>query len=500
MIAAQLPSRASTTLFRLLLLSAILLVVLLSGRYYLPTAHDASLLFVHGGQPSSVPVSEDIKLGDPKLPSESTLGAPLESSTSICPSIPGAEEVLVVVKTGATEIFHKLPEQLLTHLRCIPNLMIFSDLEQEIGDYHIYSALDEVSDEYKDNHEDFEFYRKMRKYQAEHQDLSALSSENGWNLDKWKFIPILHKVYQEQPNTKWFVFIEADTFLSWTNLLQLLSRLDPTEPLYFGSAFVLGDTVFAHGGTGYVISNAAAKKFEDIHDQEHIAKWELETSNNCCGDAILAVAFLDAGVPLTPAWPLVQGESPSTLDWSERVWCTPAVTWHHVHPFEIEALWEFEQTWFKQIGSQGKAPQIPYLYKDVFEYFVQPHITANRSDWNNLSRGRTFTQPSEDHAKEGTEWDDLSHEGKQAMWGGLSDIEKQSIESAEACYAACEADEECLQYFFKPGSCHLDKVVRLGKVVDAKKEKDTVSGWMPDRIADFKQRQPPCVPAWDLNT
>jgi hypothetical protein len=86
------------------------------------------------------------------------------------------------------------------------------------------------------------------------------------------------------------------------------------------------------------------------------------------------------------------------------------------------------------------------------------------------------------------------------MPDGLSDVERQSAGSAEACYAACEADEECLQYFFKPGSCNLDTVVRLGRVADAEQEDNTVSGWMLNRIEEFKQRQAPCVPAWDLNT
>jgi hypothetical protein len=277
----------------------------------------------------------------------------LEQPDSPSDSTLSAKDVLVVLKTGASEVFERLPEQLLTLAKRVPNFMVFSDLEQDIGDYHIYSALDDVSDEYKNNNEDFVYYRSIEKAQAEHQDLSKWTSEKGWDLDKWKNIPMLHKVYQERPDTKWFVFIDADTFISWTNLLQLLSRLDPTEPLYFGSAYNYGNTTFAQGGTGYVVSNAAARKFEDIRSPEYIAKWENETETNCCGDVMLAVALLDAGVNLTGAWPLVQSDSPSTIDWSDRIWCTPSVSWHHVRSYEVQALSDFERTWVKKTEDQG---------------------------------------------------------------------------------------------------------------------------------------------------
>lgn len=278
----------------------------------------------------------------------------LQSSIPLCRTLPGAEDVLVVVKTGATEVFARIPEQLLTLSRCIPHLMVFSDLEQDLGGFHIYDALVDVSEKYKDTHEDFELYHQLQRYHAGHRDLSELSSGKGWNLDKWKNIPMLHRVYEQNPDMKWFVFIDADTYLAWSNLLQLLSRLDSDEPLYIGASYFMGSTTFAQGGTGYVISNAAAKKFEEIHSAGYIAKWELQTSTNCCGDVMLAIALLDAGVHLEPAWPMLNPELPSKLDWSERFWCWPMVTNHHVLSYEVEALWHFEQEWINNTVGQGK--------------------------------------------------------------------------------------------------------------------------------------------------
>ena len=159
---------------------------------------------------------------------------------------------------------------------------------------------------------------------------------------------MLHAAYQKYPDAQWFIFIDADAYIGWINLLQLLSRLDSTEPLYFGSVYVYGETTFAQGGTGYGVSKAAVKRFEKIRDAEHIAAWEHETSTICCGDVMLSIALHDAGVSLSGAWPLLQSDPPSMLDWSDQVWCRPAVSWHHVHAFEVEALWHFEQAWINQ--------------------------------------------------------------------------------------------------------------------------------------------------------
>ncbi|KAK0770054.1 hypothetical protein LTR38_017695 [Friedmanniomyces endolithicus] len=105
---------------------------------------------------------------------------------------------LVSMETGATELFAKLPLQLLTTLRCVPNY---------IGGHHIYGSLDEVSDKYKYSHRDFNFYRRLLDLFAKGQDLSLLADTkqatgNDWDLDKWKFVPIAHRVYVEQPDIK----------------------------------------------------------------------------------------------------------------------------------------------------------------------------------------------------------------------------------------------------------------------------------------------------------
>jgi len=67
----------------------------------------------------------------PELPSEPihlftsvSSGRPAAIATAPvhgCPAVPNAADFLVSMKTGATELFAKLPLQLLTTLRCMPN-------------------------------------------------------------------------------------------------------------------------------------------------------------------------------------------------------------------------------------------------------------------------------------------------------------------------------------------------------------------------------------------
>ena len=401
-----------------------------------------------------------------------------------CRVVPGADDVMVLLKTGATELYQKLPTHFLTTFKCMPHFMIFSDLAQEFADYPIYDAIESVSEHFRHEHPDFELYRKVRQHQREGQDISKLSGHGSWNLDKWKFLPMMHKAFATAgENIEWFVIMEADTSLSWTNLLQWLKTMDPQEPYYLGAQNVIGDTAFAHGGSGIVISRRAADLLEETRVNEgqfdYDEKWEELVSKACCGDEVIARALLEAGVPLTPAWPLIQGETVASLDWTKDHWCTPAVSWHHVTPTEIDALWQFERTWIADHGWNT-----PYLYRDVFSHFVERHVSVNRTNWNNLSKDRKFashdlTEPEEEHVSQ------------------LRDYEENAVESQDACAEAClQMDEdECIQWMYSPGRCYLGKDIRFGKC-DEREQDHWTSGWIQDRLHNFKRRFEGCEIRW----
>ncbi|EXJ81508.1 hypothetical protein A1O1_07572 [Capronia coronata CBS 617.96] len=510
---------------RLLIVFFVLLALLVFRSYYLPSPESSDFGFstaegwwkgkqVNPDDVGDVDFTNDFsELDDHGLISEipdfthaatsspaspASLAATFQSLIPACRRIPGADKVVVMVKTGATEAFARVPEQIVTLAECVPNLMIFSDLEQDIGEFHIHDALDEIGKEYMEHHEDFQFYKNIHAVHAAHGDVSVLGSEKGWNLDKWKNIPMLHKAYTKYPNADWYVTIDADTYLGWTNLLLLLRQLDPDEPLYAGCVYWHGPTTFAQGGTGYILSRNAVQRFEKVRSPSKIAAWEKETSTICCGDVMLAVAMGHAGVNVSGVWPMFQVDPPSALSWNERIWCTPAITWHHSHSNDIEALWQFEREWVNKTWDDQRPGSRPYLYADAFDYFVQPLIAHNVTDWDNLSADKVFTKPTKNHVKENTDWDGKNDQEKQELWDSLSSRQRWATRSIEHCREACQADGGCIQFSWHPGTCKLNHSIKLGHAVDSKQE--TTSGWMLERIEHFKKTKEGCEVEWERDS
>ncbi|ETS78012.1 hypothetical protein PFICI_10074 [Pestalotiopsis fici W106-1] len=141
-----------------------------------------------------------------------------------CQSLHGFEDIFLVVRTGASEALEKLPVHLETTLRCLPNESygIWSDLEETIQGHHVGNALDEVSPKIIEQHADFDYYRRLQEkgraaFSVEELAswASAPNSANGrntpgWKLDRWKFLPLAKKAYNQRPDAKWFIFTECD--------------------------------------------------------------------------------------------------------------------------------------------------------------------------------------------------------------------------------------------------------------------------------------------------
>lgn len=154
-----------------------------------------------------------------------------------CRRLPGADDVLIVLKTGGTESHKKLPIHFKTTFRCIPHWIVFSDLEEDIEGHRVHDVLDEIDDSVKQTVEEFRLYDKIQDWHAKGDMPSAVDEilrKQAWNLDKWKFLPLVKKALQTRPEAKWYYFMEADTFVVWSNLLLYLSQLNPDEALYLG--------------------------------------------------------------------------------------------------------------------------------------------------------------------------------------------------------------------------------------------------------------------------
>jgi hypothetical protein len=258
-----------------------------------------------------------------------------------CEGFPDTKDILVVLKTGATEAYDKLPIHFLTTLSCNNDSIVFSDMEMDVAGHRVHDSLDEISEEIMKDNSDFDLYRQLQEYYRLHEDPRPLKvGSNAWNLDKYKFIHMLRKTYNYRPDVPWYVFIEADTALIWDNLRTLLDKYDPKEPYYIGSPTYL-DIEFAHGGTGYVISGAAMQKA--VSDHMDIDKYDEAVRSICCGDAMIARVLLDEGIKLTKAWPMFNGEKPLTFPFSKSHWCQPIITMHHLTAQEVSQVWNFDQ-------------------------------------------------------------------------------------------------------------------------------------------------------------
>lgn len=241
---------------------------------------------------------------------------PLRHVPTTCPDSPLLNDVLVVVRTGATEVLEKLPVHFSTVLSCVPDYVIYSDLEEDVEGHHIVDVLDRVSPNVRMNVPEFWLYNRLRASGREQLEYKTLFGSGpagaldnpGWKLDKWKFLPMVSRALEHRPNAKWFVFIEPDTYMIWQNMLKYLSQFDASKPYYLGKYMWIGKVLFGHGGSGFIISNPAMKMVSK-HWAENQEWFDEYTAKEWAGDMILGKAMENIGVHLVSASPHVQIDS-----------------------------------------------------------------------------------------------------------------------------------------------------------------------------------------------
>jgi hypothetical protein len=377
-----------------------------------------------------------------------------------CHALPDPGNILFIVKTGATEIYEKLPTQLLTTLGCTRDFLIFSDLEEQIGPYHILDALADVNATMKATHADFELYRQQQAYQRGGLDMATLKNDGkaAWTLDKYKFLHMVEKTWAQRPHMDWYVFIESDTYVVWTNLLQWLRQFSPNEKLYMGSASFIANQGFGHGGSGYVISRALMEAF--VGKNPGIAsRFDDVLPSECCGDYVLGRTLKqELNVGIRNFWPQVNGEKPATLEFGSKQWCQPVVTMHHVMPRERSAIFDFEQA--------RDDVALPLLFRELSELSFPPgRMRVQEDDWDNLS--------------------DVPVE-----------LDNPSM---EACRDECSSRDICFQWRYseKESTCHVStESFRLGTKRLPEDNRRWFSGWNVQAIQKWRDGHPCKEPAW----
>ncbi|ATZ46428.1 hypothetical protein BCIN_01g10270 [Botrytis cinerea B05.10] len=374
-----------------------------------------------------------------------------------------ASDVQIVIETGGSEPQSRLQYQLATIMSEVPrqNILIFSDLEEEVDSFHVHDALADISIRERKNYPEFKFYDELQMYQQLGKDTREL--KGGWKLAKYKNMAIKRKIWRmlgetnsALPRRKWYVFIDTDTFVEWDNLLVLLENLDPQKKLYIGSP-VWADpkAPFAHGGSAYALSYSALESLNthdlDGYREPMYSQFGVNTTDLCCGDEALAKALKKIGIRLKGYWPMFNGEVPSTVGFGSEIWCEPVLSLHHLAGTDMEDLWLWIEDWKARTMSMQ-----PFLFKDLFEY-IAPQLVPRMNDWENTDEG----------------WK-IYHQ-------------KGSPVSFSQCKAACVADKLCFQFVSHDSTCALSHTIRLGGKRLPKNEDDHkyISGWNLERIREW---------------
>lgn len=260
-------------------------------------------------------------------------------------------DVQVVLKLGASQPAEQVTSHLNHVANCIDNLLIVSDKEENVGRFQTYDIIANLPSAYYQNkHADLKAHAEINDPDVENPG-KAISSKAGWNLDRFKFLPMVEYAFHERPQAKWFVFLEADTYLVWDSLFHLLGQYDPTEAWYMGSPtpgrpLETGErTFFAFGGAGFVLSTAAIQKLVARNltaEEGSISEQYIDlVKDDCCGDSVLGFALANKGVNLAGLYPHFNPQSLHGIPFRDRYWCQAVISLHKSHPRDLADFTKF---------------------------------------------------------------------------------------------------------------------------------------------------------------
>jgi hypothetical protein len=430
-----------------------------------------------GSAQAAAPVATKAPEAPAKFMLDANIDQPARRLDPLCDKFPDTSDVLVVVKTGASESFNRLPTQLMTVLRCVPEFFLYSDKEQSIYGHHVRDSLDTVLPSAMLGNKEFDIYRRQKECKADVETCNKgfNTGGEGWTLDKYKNIHIAEKVWAMRPKYKWYMTIDADTYMSWPTVLQVLKRYKHDERRFFGNINLVGDYRFGHGGSGYIVSHALMDAF--IGQNPGVAnEYDEGMHKECCGDYMFSRALKEkTGFGIEQMWPHLNNERVVTLPFGERHWCQPLMTLHHMNSEEISQFWEFEMDLYK---NSTTFMDRPLLMRDVYNAYYRDKMVATRDDWDNQSDDRYYIDPSrEEHVK--------AYSGRTQQPEQMNQEEKDAFRSFDHCRTMCENLKDCYQYRFRDGVCGISWAFKYGLPKPSENGHAYKSGWAMKRISEF---------------
>lgn len=386
------------------------------------------------------------------------------------------DDLVLITKVGSATLHSRLLTHLvnqpLSHLY-IPNQLYSSDYPFTLPSHNItfFDALSNVSSTIA-NLEEFSSLRsELTALITSNQDISSMSDKDGgWKLDKYKFLPTFAEAWRRFPRKKWYVMVEADTFIFYNQLVKWLAGLDEAKQLMLGHPswcdYDGKSTVFTHGGSGIVLSRGimeasfgADQEFEH-HQDELIQK-------SAFGDALLSKSLYDApGVTLKELSPEAgdrfNSDPPRTLKFDRRNWCEPILTFHHVTPTDTAHLYDFARRIEAKL-----APDDTVRWGDIWDEFQPEFLRKARQQVAAWDEDRVTKQGEAEVGEVGVR-------GWQAIEDWDSETKDLVTDSAKDCQKQCRMDDGCLLWEWSKGEGERP----------AKKEEEREQIWSGDRRRD----------------
>ncbi|KAH7356119.1 hypothetical protein BKA66DRAFT_474250 [Pyrenochaeta sp. MPI-SDFR-AT-0127] len=435
--------------------------------------------------------------GWPHYYDDDELPANQRPHTSLGPHHVQHDQLVVSVITTATDVYAKVAP-LLVYVNDADrdSLLLFGDLQMEIGVWPIFDVLWRYSQNFIVETKELGRYRAQVDYSRKSLPMHKLRKEDPQDekrilatLYKYKILQAMAAAWEYRPDRSWYAFVDDETYINRPNLLDWLSQYNPALKHFFGNPPVSSvPDPFAAGGSSFIISREAMKElFKDRKDL--IKSWQNQIEDyDSALDLVFNVLQAELKIGLEGVWPGITGFDPSSVPFSPALWCEPVLMMHHVSADIASDLWKLEKE-----RAEENLVRSPLAFADLWDRFMAPeNLNYTRNDWDNLSSESSNSR-----------WNIL-FEGDQPDSARAPNGE----ESAEACQDSCDKSEYCMQWSYSSiaqknwndnpqTKCHLSSSVRFGSHVEPqewningeRKIRTWKSGWKKHKFTAWANHQ-----------
>lgn len=386
------------------------------------------------------------------------------------------DDLVLITKVGSATVHKRLlihlAEQSISNLY-IPNRLYVSDYPLQLttpttDNITFFDALANVSSTISGLDEFKSLRGELKALIESNQDLDDMSAKDGgWKLDKYKFLPMVAEAWRRFPGKKWYVVVEADTFLFYNQLVRWLSTLDASQQYLLGHPTFCDydgkSTMFTHGGSGIVLSQGimqasfgADQEFEHSHD-DLIQK-------SAFGDALLSKSIYDSPqVHLTELSPeggeKFNSDPPRVLKFTRNNWCSPIMSFHHITPTDAAHLYDFQRRIEPKLSASSSSAAAAaggqeldlVRWGDVWDEFIPNFLRQAMEQVGKFDADSMLKPGSSEPGEVGV-----------IGWQAIEDWDSETTDlvasSADECQAQCRADPNCLMWEWRKGQGERDQV------------------------------------------